>query len=323
MQKILLFILTLTFSINAIANDVIGAGTPWVPEATPVTWTVSANNELCFDGTGATAAAPAVIATTFDGLTTNGTETPNWNCYAGLTLTFDAYISSVATDWTSVLFRAKVNYAGGKGVMVQVSKSTVQVSTNFGAAIVLSDANYSGQVNQDAYNSFKIEVATDGTITVTINNYICPTTYSGTLGLFVMTATAPPGSPALFCTSFSGFKLKNLIAVKSAGTVIALGGSTATVAGGTKTFFTVAAGLNDMQQNNALVYPNPTKGNFTVSNQAVGSKYKITNMLGQELKSGNILNTKQTIDLSNEQSGIYLLTIDGKSRKEVTSIIKQ
>jgi hypothetical protein len=46
-------------------------------------------------------------------------------------------------------------------------------------------------------------------------------------------------------------------------------------------------------------------------------------MLGQELKSGNILNTKQTIDLTNEQSGIYLLIIDGKSRKEVTSIIKQ
>ncbi len=326
MQKILLFILTLTFTCNAIANDVIGTGTPWVPQAPNTQWSVTNANELSYDGADPVG-DPAVIATTFDGLT----ATDTWSYYAGLTLTFDAIVSNNASYTVSVVLGAKDVWSSKKGIFIQISKDKVQVVPNnfvVASAVKLStdDAAYQAKVVGDAYNAIKIEVTVDGAIFVTVNGYTCPGAYAAGNGWATpMNTSSPANRPALFCTSFAGFKLKNLTAVKAACTpgTGATGTPTVSVAGGTKTFFTVAAGLNDAQQNNALVYPNPTKGNFIVSSEIIGSKYQITNYLGQEIKSGIILNSKQTIDLTNQQSGIYLLTIDGKSRKEVTSIIKQ
>jgi hypothetical protein len=325
MRKILPFIFILIFSGNVVANDVIGAGTPWVPQSPNTQWSVTSANELSYDGSEPVG-NPAVIATTFDGLT----ATDTWSYYAGLTLTFDAVLSNNTNDTLSVVLGAKDVWASKRGILIQITKNSAQVVPNLwvAAPVVLStDATaYQAKVIGNAYNTIKIEVTVDGAIFVTLNGYTCPGAYgAGNAWATPMNTATPANRPALFCTSFAGFKLKNLTAVKAACTP-GTGGTgipTVSVAGGTKTFFTVASGLKNTQKNNALVYPNPTKGSFTVSNQAVGSKYTITNMLGQELKSGNILNTKQTIDLTNEQSGIYLLIIDGKSRKEVTSIIKQ
>ncbi|NDP20257.1 MAG: T9SS type A sorting domain-containing protein [Paludibacter sp.] len=241
MKKIILSIFALALSVSMMAID---PETDWTKVVTG--WSSdAATHELSFTGT-ATPAAPAYIATTFGGLTSNGATVPNWNCYAGLTLSFDAYISSVGTDWTSVVLRAKGSadpaliYSGNKGVMVQVSNTTVQARTNMGTPVKLStdDATYASKVIAGAYNSFIIKVTADGTITVTINGYQCPANYPGASGLSVLVATAPAGSPALICTSFTGFKLKNVVVVKEAGTIVASDASTQNVSGGTKEYFT-------------------------------------------------------------------------------------
>lgn len=326
MQKILLIIFSLCLVCSAMANDVIGSGTSWVPQSPNTQWSVTNANELSYNGTEPVG-APAVIGTTFDGLTATAT----WSYYAGLTLTFDAIVSNNANDTLSVVLGAKDVWASKKGIFIQICKNIVQVVPNnfvVASAVKLSsdDAAYQSKVVGDAYNTIKIEVTVDGAIFVSVNGYTCPGAYgAGNAWATPMNTSSPANRPALFCTSFAGFKLKNLTALKAACTpgTGTTGTPTVSVAGGTKTFFTVAAGLNHTQQNNAHVYPNPNKGNFIVFSEALGQKYHITNMLGQEVSSGWILNSKQSFDLTNQQSGMYLLIIDGKSRKEVTSVIKQ
>lgn len=326
MQKTLLFIFTLAFTYNAIANDVIGTGTPWVPQAPYTQWSVTNANELSYDG-AEPVGAPAVIATTFDGLT----ATDTWSYYAGLTLTFDAIISDNANDTVTVVLGAKDVWSSKKGIFIQISKNLVQVVPNnyvVASAVKLStdDAAYQAKVVGDAYNSIKIEVTVEGGIIVTVNGYTCPAGFgAGNAWATPMNTSAPANRPALFCTSFAGFKLKNLTAIKAPCTpgTGATGTPTVSVAGGTKTFFTVSSGINETQQNNSTVYPNPNNGSFIISSEALGQKYQITNAIGQEVKSGWILNNKQSINLTNQQSGMYLLIIDGKSSKEVTSILKQ
>ena len=326
MQKILLFIFTIVFAGNVKANDVIGAGTPWVPQTPNTQWSVTSSNELSYDGSEPVG-APAVIGTTFDGLT----ATDTWSYYAGLTLTFDAIVSKNANDTMSVVLGAKDVWSSKKGIFIQISKNTVQVVPNnfiVASAVKLSsdDAAYQSKVVGDAYNTIKIEVTVDGAIFVTVNGYTCPVAYGAGNGWATpMNTSSPANRPALFSTSFAGFKLKNLTAVKAPCTpgTGATGTPTVSVSGGTKTFFTVASDLKNTQKNNVLVYPNPTHGNFTVMSEELGQKYQIINILGQIVKTETILNNKQLIDFNNQKSGMYVLIIDGKIGKEVTSFIKQ
>ncbi|MFZ4582488.1 MAG: hypothetical protein ACOYM7_07545, partial [Paludibacter sp.] len=117
MQKILLFIFTLFVVGNITANDVVGAGTPWVPQAPNTQWSVTNANELSYDGAEPNG-DPAVIATTFDGLT----ATDTWSYYAGLTLTFDVVLSNNSNHTLSVVLGAKDVWSSKKGIFIQICK---------------------------------------------------------------------------------------------------------------------------------------------------------------------------------------------------------
>jgi len=325
MQKSLLFIFTLALTFTAKANDVIGTGTPWVPQAPNTQWSVTSANELSYDG-AEPVGAPAAIGTTFDGLTATAT----WSYYAGLTLTFDALVSNNTNDTLSVVLGAKDVWASKKGIFIQISKNLVQVIPNnfvVASAMKLStdDAAYQAKVVGGAYNAIKIEVTVDGAIYVTVNGYTCPGAFAAGNGwASPMNTSSPANRPALFCTSFAGFKLKNLTAVKAACTpgTGATGTPTVSVSGGTKTFFTVAAGIHETQQNNVIVYPSPSKGDFTIASDAVGRKFQVTNMMGQTVQSGIIRSNIQKLDLTNESAGNYFISIDGTIGKSVKAIVK-
>ena len=177
------------------------------PQANQVEeWTVSALNELQFDG-GQPATSPAIIATTFGGLVAND--------YTNLKLTFDAFISSSGQN-TQVVLSSNAVW-GGKGIIIEINKFQLQVVKNFsypGTALIDDFSAYQTTlVKPDAYNSFIIDVNATGEITVTMNGFVCPISYTD--GLSVLTSPTPVPRYAYFTTGFTGFKLRNLKVDKS------------------------------------------------------------------------------------------------------------
>ena len=68
-----------------------------------------------------------------------------------------------------------------------------------------------------------------------------------------------------------------------------------------------------------VVYPNPTDGVLNVGLSHCGSRpeYRISNLMGQTLMTGNIIAETQRIDVSNLPQGMYFITIGDQTRKFV------
>jgi len=71
---------------------------------------------------------------------------------------------------------------------------------------------------------------------------------------------------------------------------------------------------NTIEENNFFVYPNPAKDNITVLTNYTGNYticiYTLTGQLLQEFKNNT---QKQTIDIANLKTGIYIIKINGES----------
>ena len=69
------------------------------------------------------------------------------------------------------------------------------------------------------------------------------------------------------------------------------------------------------------VYPKPAQDILIVETAPASSlgkgAYRITNLMGQTLQSGNISGGRQALDVSSLSPGIYLLTLEGATRKFV------
>jgi hypothetical protein len=68
------------------------------------------------------------------------------------------------------------------------------------------------------------------------------------------------------------------------------------------------------------VYPNPTNGVLTIHHSEFSihhSAFRITNLMGQTILSGNITNETQQIDVSTLPQGMYFITFAGETRKFV------
>ena len=70
-----------------------------------------------------------------------------------------------------------------------------------------------------------------------------------------------------------------------------------------------------------MVYPNPTDGVLFVETQNFASlqnqTYRITNLMGQTVLSGNINADSQRINVSSLPQGMYFITFAGETRKFV------
>ncbi len=74
------------------------------------------------------------------------------------------------------------------------------------------------------------------------------------------------------------------------------------------------------------VYPNPSKGIFTLYDTQSGLSNQliiVSNVLGETVYSTRITGNKTNIDLSGAKNGIYFITIDSQLGKSVTKIIKE
>ena len=68
------------------------------------------------------------------------------------------------------------------------------------------------------------------------------------------------------------------------------------------------------------VYPNPTNGVLTIHHSAfiiLHSTFRITNLIGQTLLTGQITSDTQQIDVTNLPEGMYFITFAGETRKFV------
>lgn len=83
------------------------------------------------------------------------------------------------------------------------------------------------------------------------------------------------------------------------------------------------ASVNDVFLNDIKIYPNPAQNNLFIksANSLNISNIKITNILGKEVFSSNIIDSK--IDVSNLNSGIYILTIQSEKASKNIKFIKE
>jgi len=72
-----------------------------------------------------------------------------------------------------------------------------------------------------------------------------------------------------------------------------------------------SSGINDFKQtDSAFVYPNPAKDVITISHSSTKiSNIKIFDITGKQVKGINISDNKQTIDISDLQQGLYLVSL--------------
>lgn len=86
-------------------------------------------------------------------------------------------------------------------------------------------------------------------------------------------------------------------------------------------FTTLVSGLNEVENNQPTLFPNPATSTSTLNNAEIGSLVEIIDMQGRVLSSFVVKSTSQTIDLQGMESGLYLVkTIS--SDKEKTFVNK-
>lgn len=87
---------------------------------------------------------------------------------------------------------------------------------------------------------------------------------------------------------------------------------------------TTITSINDFQENNLLIYPNPTSENVAIhfSKTYENINITITTLLGQSCKSWNFKNTNRTLlQLSNFERGVYIVAIQLNNSATVTKKI--
>ncbi len=85
---------------------------------------------------------------------------------------------------------------------------------------------------------------------------------------------------------------------------------------------TTALANNQFEFSNLKVYPNPVNNILNVENSEKITKVSIINLLGQELLSKNFDDLKTQIDISEIQSGSYLVRISSENKEQIVKIVK-
>ncbi|MFZ4725594.1 MAG: T9SS type A sorting domain-containing protein [Paludibacter sp.] len=305
MKKITLSLLALSFIMTASAQ--MEAFFPQFGD--DAKWSVNEKFELVFAGPVVAPVPTGAIATTFEGLVSDGN---GFNDFTGLKMEFDAYIFNQPTNTTLVVaWNGKWSATEGLGVNLDYNQWLCQAAKNYDYANVKwmvpnPPTEYQAAVKYDTYNHFIIDIDATGKITTTLNGYLCSVPYEA--GTAILKPTALSQFTVVFVNNVSGWKMKNLVVKKGSVT--------------NSYFSNPDAAVKTNKQANFDVYPVPSKGNFTITSESIGQKYEVTNILGQLIKSGIISGNKHVLDLSSEQDGSYLLSVEGKNGKSVRQIVK-
>lgn len=84
-----------------------------------------------------------------------------------------------------------------------------------------------------------------------------------------------------------------------------------------------ALSTSDFEKNNFAVYPNPANNFITISSElSIDATYEISDFNGKLLSRGKVENNRE-IDISQLQTGFYLISISSDNQKQTFKIIKQ
>jgi hypothetical protein len=88
------------------------------------------------------------------------------------------------------------------------------------------------------------------------------------------------------------------------------------------TLSTTVLGVSELSNSEIRIYPNPSKGIFTIENPDLSiNKIRVLNILGQVIMEENdVRNDKFILDLSGSAKGVYFVELSDKSSN---SIIKK
>jgi hypothetical protein len=71
------------------------------------------------------------------------------------------------------------------------------------------------------------------------------------------------------------------------------------------------------------IYPNPATTELTIENNSTISGISIVNMLGQQVLSKTVTNSIEVVNVSNLQSGVYLLKVDSENGSSTQRFVKK
>ena len=80
-------------------------------------------------------------------------------------------------------------------------------------------------------------------------------------------------------------------------------------------------GVNEIDNSIIKIYPNPFEDYINIDNKNSKFNYTITDLLGQEIKSG--FSSTKIEDLKNLQNGIYILQINCDNKVWTRKILKE
>ena len=80
-------------------------------------------------------------------------------------------------------------------------------------------------------------------------------------------------------------------------------------------------GVSEQEESKFIVYPNPANEVLNVMHQQGEMVYQLITIDGKVIKSGSIEN--QQINISDLQSGIYLLQLNSEVKSETKKIVKR
>lgn len=83
--------------------------------------------------------------------------------------------------------------------------------------------------------------------------------------------------------------------------------------------------INDTELSSVNIYPNPANDIITLERNLLNEAIQLhlTDVLGKEIKTGKLTNTKAAIDVSNVQEGIYFLILQTSNATATKKIIVQ
>ncbi len=85
----------------------------------------------------------------------------------------------------------------------------------------------------------------------------------------------------------------------------------------------VTLGVNEFNESNFSVYPNPTDGMLTLEHTGNISEIIVSNLLGQHILNLLPENSKVDVDLSSFAKGVYLVTVSSEKYRKTIRIIKE